>query len=196
MQRFGQTAMIPAPTMALSQFQNHSIFSGLFQWATKPILWALQTSCRYLLLTFLKRGFSRGKLTFVLEDGSRVSFVGKTGVEEEEIVVRVFKSWFWVRVALEADLGLARSYIAGNLITIPALIYQEFTPNNFFQSNPILFTCGLIGEWEVENTGPYSDGLTKVLLNLIDNMPNGKTHVTGRRNGTSSHTYLNTLPLR
>ena len=120
MQRFGQTAMIPAPTMALSQFQNSSIFSGLFQWVSKPILWALQTSCRYLLLTFLKRGFSRGKLTFVLEDGSRVSFVGKpsangNAVEEEEIVVRVFKSWFWVRVALEADLGLARSYIAGEI---------------------------------------------------------------------------------
>jgi hypothetical protein len=32
---------------------------------------------------------------------------------------------------------------------------------------------------QVENTGPYSDGLTKVLLNLIDNMPNGKTRVKG-----------------
>ena len=56
----------------------------------------------------------------MLEDGSRVSFVGKpsangNAVEEEEIVVRVFKSWFWVRVALEADLGLARSYIAGEI---------------------------------------------------------------------------------
>ena len=113
-QKFGQHAMIPAPTMTLSAFQSQSVLSSLFQAATKPVLWLLHKTCKYLLLTFLKAGFSRGKLTFVLEDGQRVAFVGKdVAPDEEEIVVHVFKPWFWVRVALEADLGLARSYIAG-----------------------------------------------------------------------------------
>ena len=88
---------------------------------------------RYLLLSFLKKGFSKGKLTFITEDNKRIAFVSPDALpEDEEIVVKVFSPWFWVRVALEADLGLARSYIAG--------------------------------EWEVENTGPFADGLTKVRL--------------------------------
>ena len=147
-QRYGQHTMIPAPSMQLSNFQNHSLLSGITGLFTKPILWGLEKSCKFLLLMFLKRGFSKGKLTFLTNDGKRTCFVGKNcSPDEEEIVVRVFNNWFWVRLALEADLGLARSYIAG--------------------------------EWEVENTGPFSDGLEKVLTNLIDNMPNGKTRVRG-----------------
>ena len=147
-QRYGQYTMIPAPSTQLFNYQNHSVFAGISGIITKPIIWSLEKSCKFLLLHFLKRGFSKGRLTFVTNDGSRTQLVGKNvGPEEKEIVVRVFNSWFWVRLALEADLGLARSYIAG--------------------------------EWEVENTGPYSDGLTKVLTNLIDNMPNGKDRVKG-----------------
>ena len=147
-QRYGQHTMIPAPSMQLSNFQNHSVFAGITGLVSKPLIWALEKSCKFLLLHFLRKGFSKGKLTFVTNDGKRVEFVGKNvSPDEEEIVVRVFSSWFWVRLALEADLGLARSYIAG--------------------------------EWEIENTGPYSDGLAKVLTNLIDNMPNGKDRVKG-----------------
>ena len=147
-QRYGQYTMIPAPSTQLFNYQNHSVFAGITGIVTKPIIWTLEKSCKFLLLHFLKRGFSKGRLTFVTNDGTRTQLVGKNvSPDEEEIVVRVFNSWFWVRLALEADLGLARSYIAG--------------------------------EWEVENTGPYSDGLAKVLTNLIDNMPNGKDRVKG-----------------
>jgi cyclopropane-fatty-acyl-phospholipid synthase len=53
-------------------------------------------------------------------------------------VVLVVKSWwFFVRVALEYDLGLARSYMAG--------------------------------EFEVERTGPNSDGLTRLFMLFIRN---------------------------
>jgi hypothetical protein len=137
--------MIPAPSMELNTFQNRSIMSSVTGIVTIPILWASEKMSKYVLLAFLKMGFSRGKLTFVTNDGQRHSFVGKE--VSEEVVVRVFSNWFWVRLALEADIGLARSYIAG--------------------------------EWEVENTGPYADGLTKLMTVLIDNMPNGKTHQSG-----------------
>jgi hypothetical protein len=143
-QRWGQQSMIPAPKMTLMSFQQFSLISGVTDFITKPVLWAIEALCKHQTLAFLKTGFKKGKLTFVLNGGERITFGDP---KAEEIVIRVFRSWFWVRLALEADLGMARSYIAG--------------------------------EWEVENTGPYSDGLPKFLMTLIDNMPNGKTHTSG-----------------
>ena len=60
---------------------------------------------------------------------------------------------------------------------------------------PNAFICYFVGEWEVENTGPYSDGLTKVLLNLIDNMPNGKTRVTGKATNSCLNIFFLNCPI-
>eukprot|EP01035_Chromulina_nebulosa_P018365 gene18365-24061_t len=92
-----------------------------------------------------------GQLEVILPDiKSTYKFIGKSPssyLSNDVLQIEVYKPYFWVRLALEADLGLARSYIAG--------------------------------EWEIVNTGANSDGLTKFLLLLIDNMPNGKDRRSG-----------------
>lgn len=145
--KFGLQKMIPAPRSILMESQNIPLFpfSRLF---SRPLIFILEKLSKYAIYFFLRMGFSKGKLSLSSPEGVK-SFGGKltSSYVNEEVTVRVFKPWFWVRLALEADLGMCRSYIAG--------------------------------EWEVENTGPNSDGLTKFLLLMIDNMPNGKDRVAG-----------------
>jgi cyclopropane-fatty-acyl-phospholipid synthase len=147
--KFGFQKMIPAPKSTLMESQDVSIFNSFTSAFAKPLRALLQWLCRSQIERFLRFGFSRGKLSFQLPNEKLISFVGKqtSAYINEAITVHVHKPWFWVRLALEADLGLARSYIAG--------------------------------EWEIENTGANSDGLTKFCLLMIDNMPNGKDRVAG-----------------
>ena len=102
--------------------------------------------CQNQILSFLSKALEKGQLTIILPD--KKSFTYGTEAEGcQTVTICVYKMNFFVRLALEADLGLAKSYVAG--------------------------------EWEVLNTGPYSNGLTKFLQLLIDNMPNGKTKTKG-----------------
>ena len=48
--KYGQQAMIPAPTMTLNYYQSKGLFSSIFDTLASPILWAIEKSCRYLLL--------------------------------------------------------------------------------------------------------------------------------------------------
>lgn len=88
----------------------YGAFVGMF---TRPLIWILEEVCRSQILTFMSKGIRRGRITFITSSGRRFTFGSITKPEDEEVTVLVYKSWFWVRVALEADLGLARSYIAG-----------------------------------------------------------------------------------
>uniref|UniRef100_A0A7S2XUH5 Amine oxidase domain-containing protein n=1 Tax=Fibrocapsa japonica TaxID=94617 RepID=A0A7S2XUH5_9STRA len=55
---------------------------------------------------------SGGGLGFLLPNGAFIHAGGQPG-DTPALTVRVFDWWFFVRVALEYDLGLARSYLAG-----------------------------------------------------------------------------------
>jgi hypothetical protein len=80
---------------------------------TKPILWVLEEVCKSQVLAFMSKGITKGRVSFILPSGKKFSF-GKASLHgDQDVTVLVYKPWFWVRVALEADLGLARSYIAG-----------------------------------------------------------------------------------
>lgn len=144
--KWGNAAMIPAPKAALALNEQTSLFSSLTSVFTRPIVWTFESLCKNLIFYFLRQAFSRGVLTFSFPDQPSVTFTGTTALDNK-VTVRVLRPRFWVRLALEADLGLARSYIAG--------------------------------EWEVEDTGPNADGLTSFLAILLDNMPTGKTRVSG-----------------
>lgn len=149
-QKYGYQAMIPAPKTVLSQSQNTSMFNGLTSLYTMPLIQLLQIFCRFSIQRFLSYGFSKGSLSFSVHGEDKlVTYSGKSvsSYVQDNITININKPWFWVRLALEADLGLARSYIAG--------------------------------EWDVVNTGVNCDGLTKFLLLMIDNMPNGKDRVSG-----------------
>jgi cyclopropane-fatty-acyl-phospholipid synthase len=90
-----------------------SWLGSLFAPLTRPLIWALESLCRSQILAFMSKAVKRGRLTFITPEGKRYSFGQVMNAEDEDVTVLVYKSWFWVRVALEADLGLARSYIAG-----------------------------------------------------------------------------------
>ncbi|CAN0082345.1 unnamed protein product [Pylaiella littoralis] len=74
---------------------------------------------------FLRRTVAKGCITIACPDGRELQF-GDSDVPEtrdgdgtsssgagRKITIRVFDWWFFVRVAMEYDLGLARSYLAG-----------------------------------------------------------------------------------
>eukprot|EP00752_Nemacystus_decipiens_P004454 g4067.t1 len=73
---------------------------------------------------FLRHTVSKGCMTIACPDGSEMRFGDPHVVVPEEgdgtssgsgrkVAIRVFDWWFFVRVAMEYDLGLARSYLAG-----------------------------------------------------------------------------------
>lgn len=111
-QKWGLHSMIPAPKAMRISNEKSSPLQMLFGSAAKPFLWTFEALCKQLIFMFLRTRLSRGKLTFTFPDGSSKQFVG-TADSSNAVTVHVSKPWFWVRLALEADLGLARSYIAG-----------------------------------------------------------------------------------
>ena len=90
-----------------------SLYSTLVSLFTFPIMWVLQELCRHMIFLFLTTAVRKGRLTFVMPSGEKFSFGKVSSSKEMDVTVLVYKPWFWVRLALEADLGLARSYIAG-----------------------------------------------------------------------------------
>lgn len=148
-QKYGFQKMIPAPKSNLTGNLNVSLSKNFTSVFSVPMRSILQYLCKMSINHFLRQGFSKGRLTFKLPGEKALEYRGSkiSSYVHEPISIQVYKPWFWVRLALEADLGLAKSYIAG--------------------------------EWEVENTGAKADGLTKILMLLIDNMPNGKDRVSG-----------------
>jgi hypothetical protein len=153
--KYGQQTLIPAPKVQLQQLTQRSyqsIWKNAFtSWLTSPLQSIFQTFCQQQVITFLKQGFEKGRLVFKLmyANGQELELIGENRMEKEckDVTVCVYHPNFFVRLALEADIGMSRGYIAG--------------------------------EWEVQNTGPYADGLTYLLQLLLDNMPTGQTKKSG-----------------
>lgn len=121
--------------------------------------------CKKQIYSFLSTSITRGSLTFKTEDGEVKTFgtsnVLTQGVNSNAsrslsrylpVSINLTSSWFWVRLALEADLGLARSYIAGEF-----KVEEQAPPLNS------------------DSDSVPGDALTNLFLVLIENMPNGKS---------------------
>ena len=146
----------------------------MWSWIKLQIVWLFEKVCQDQVLKFLVAGMRKGKLTIVLPNREIISVVGASNVnvnvqkctvvttktlrplqQYDEVKVDVSSAWFFIRLALEADLGLARSYIAGEWDVA---------------MSPTVDTDSLHGS---------GDALTRFLLLLIDNMPTGRTAVSG-----------------
>lgn len=146
--KWGQQKMIPAPKMALLRTKHKASFSNVIYTLFRPLQWSMEIVFQRSVLSFFNKSFEKGKLTIILPNKQIVTYTGKNpNSAGEDVSIAVHSNWFFVRLALEADIGLAQSYICG--------------------------------EWEIVNTGPHSDGLTRFLQLLIDQMPNGKTKTSG-----------------
>jgi hypothetical protein len=171
--------VLPPPDLARFTFeQNNTLVRRLKHLITYRIPVAI---CRVFVTRFLKSAISRGELQLKLNDGSIVSFGDKTQVEGDchPVTARVFDDWFFVKIATEYDLGLARSYMAGHFLIEP-LDKKEDYPWTLRSSSDQEETNGVIGD-------PI--GLTRLFLLFVGNRD---IRTIGLRS-LKQHTYANSL---
>jgi len=98
------------------------------------------------------------------------------------VTIRVFDPWFFVKVAMEYDLGLARSYMAGHFV-IERL-------ENVSKYNPIIRPPNATDETTLILGDPV--GLTRLFLLLIGNRD--RPHkIHNPRKAARGHSYSNAL---
>lgn len=156
-EKYGQYQMIPAPKTALYEAKDKSFMARAMSSLASPLTSSFELVCMQQVVAFLRQGFETGKGRLIIRFPTSkqlkdIVIQAPTLEGGQDVTLLVKDMWCFVRLALEADLGLARSYIAG--------------------------------EWEILNTGPYADGLTRFYQLLIDNSPTGKTTTEGGLNTT------------
>ncbi|CAM9148653.1 unnamed protein product [Chrysoparadoxa australica] len=104
-----QELVAPQPTVAVAKRRMASrIRSGLSG--------IVSAAAAVFVRSFMRRSLTKGGWYIITPDGSRADFGDPSCPEASKIGIRVYDWWFFVRVALEYDLGLARSYIAGEWV--------------------------------------------------------------------------------
>ena len=111
-------AMLVLPPPDLSKSGVHS--GGLFSWyqsIKKLISYHIPVAiCKKFIFYFLNRAVCKGRLCLKLNDGSLMQFGDGSPCgcgDQEPVTLRIFDDWFFVKTAMEYDLGLARSYMSG-----------------------------------------------------------------------------------
>ena len=95
---------------------KRNLDGGFVQKIYRAITYTLPVIISKRMITmFLASAIKKGSLVLVMNDGSKVSFGDGTpcGCDHQPVTLRIFDDWFFVKVAMEYDLGLARSYMAG-----------------------------------------------------------------------------------
>jgi cyclopropane-fatty-acyl-phospholipid synthase len=77
--------------------------------------------CKQFVCYFLQNAIRHGSLQLKLPNGSSLTFGDGTpcGSDSAPVTLRIFDLWWFVKVAVEYDLGLARSYMAGQFVVEP-----------------------------------------------------------------------------
>ena len=72
--------------------------------------------CKWMVLGFMKDAIKKGSLLLKMNDGTIIDIGDGSpcGCDSEPVTLRIFDDWFFVKVAMEYDLGLARSYMSGH----------------------------------------------------------------------------------
>eukprot|EP00554_Chaetoceros_debilis_P011206 CAMPEP_0194110658 /NCGR_PEP_ID=MMETSP0150-20130528/9850_1 /TAXON_ID=122233 /ORGANISM="Chaetoceros debilis, Strain MM31A-1" /LENGTH=954 /DNA_ID=CAMNT_0038799893 /DNA_START=5 /DNA_END=2866 /DNA_ORIENTATION=- len=110
------TEMVLAPPNFITPLSKHMEDSTLqkisnYLFTTLPV-----AVCKWMVLGFMKDAIKRGSLRLKMNDGSIITIGdgSQCGCDSEPVTVRVFDDNFFVKIATEYDLGLARSYMAGH----------------------------------------------------------------------------------
>ena len=156
-----------------------------FAWYQKWWTWL----CRRFVVGFLKGAIRHGRLVLVHnndDDGggeSRIVIGDGTpcGCDDEAVTIRVFDPWFYARVAWGYDLGLARSYMAGEFVVLPLDDVKSY--------HPVIRPPTARNEATTILGDPV--GLTRLFLLLIGNRDAVKKHVP--RKSALGYFYLNAL---
>ena len=119
--------VLPTPDLAKFTFeQNNTFFRRLKHFLTYRVPVAV---CKAFVVRFLKAAITKGELVLKFNDGSLLSFGDSSpcGADAHPVTARVFDDWFFVKIATEYDLGLARSYMSGQFV-VEALEKKEDYP--------------------------------------------------------------------
>jgi cyclopropane-fatty-acyl-phospholipid synthase len=86
--------------------------------------------CQHLVCYFLKNAIRHGSLQLKLPNGSSLTFGDGTpcGCDGAPVTLRIFDLWWFVKVAVGYDLGLARSYMAGQFVVEPLSDKSKYHP--------------------------------------------------------------------
>ena len=118
--------------------------------------------CKRFIYHFLQQAIHNGTLRLKFNDGSIVSFGDSSPCgcgDNSPVTMRIFDEWFFVKTALEYDLGLARSYMAGHFVIEPL--------DNVKDYHPVLRPPNARDETTTVLGDPV--GLTRLFLLLIGN---------------------------
>ena len=83
------------------------VFTSLYHSLTYELPVAI---CKRFIDYFLQNAVQKGRLELKLNDGTVLSYGDGSpcGIVNKPVTIRVFEPWFFVKTALEYDLGLAR----------------------------------------------------------------------------------------
>lgn len=119
--------------------------------------------CKRMIIAFLRGAIKKGVLQLKLNDGSIIVIgtpTNEEGVDRCPVVIRVFEDWFFVKTALEYDLGMARSYMAGHFIVEALPSPSDYDPTLLWPEKNAHETTSVLGD-------PI--GLTRLFLLFIAN---------------------------
>jgi cyclopropane-fatty-acyl-phospholipid synthase len=178
------TPVLPPPDLSLVSTQSSwwpsRMSRAAYQWISYDVPVAL---CRRFVMGFLKAAVVHGRVILQMPNGQRLSFGDGTpcGSDASPVVLRIFDEWFFVKVAVEYDLGLARSYMAGHFVVQPLEDATAYHP----VIRPV--------EAADESTTVLGDpiGLTRLFLLLIGNRD--RPSVYAPRKAAAGRWYNNAL---
>ena len=109
------TMILPPPTFVES---SAKFISKLCHFVTNTFPVAI---CKWMVLRFMESAIKKGLLQLEMNDGSIISFGdgSKCGCDKMPVTLRIYDDWFFVKIAMEYDLGLARSYMSGYFNVLP-----------------------------------------------------------------------------
>lgn len=182
-----RTMVLPPPDLttvtstARSHWSCHNVIRRLYKQLTYHIPVAV---CQRFIYYFLNQAVQSGTLRLKFNDGSTKSFGDGTpcGCDSSAVTLRIFDPWFFVKTALEYDLGLARSYMAGHFVVEPleepSLYHPTLRPSDVRDE-----TAMAIGD-------PI--GLTRLFLLLIGNRDRPSSRHMPKKSGLG-HFYSGAL---
>mmetsp|Transcript_19072 Transcript_19072/g.38504 ORF Transcript_19072/g.38504 Transcript_19072/m.38504 type:complete len:1108 (-) Transcript_19072:385-3708(-) len=175
-------AVMVLPPPDLAQFthqQNNGFFRRLKHFLSYRIPVAI---CKAFVTSFLKGAITKGELRLRLNDGTTLSFGDKSevGGDDQPVTARIFDDWFFVKVATEYDLGLARSYMAGQFVVEPLEKREKYHWS----------LCPAGSRDETNDVIGDPIGLTRLFLLFVGNRDLASI---GARRSAKQHTYANAL---
>jgi len=137
--------------------------------------------CKRMVVSFLHSAVKKGLLRLKMTDGSVVQIGDGTpcGCDAAPVTLKIFDDWFFVKVAMEYDLGLSRSYMSGFFN-----VEHLEDPNSY---HSVVRPPALRNESNVVLGDPV--GLTRLFLLFVGNRDSAESCLPMR--SSRNHTYSN-----